>query len=232
MRRHAIHCPLLLYRAAEDVANSTAPLLGEGTSGGHRRHQPQKYLFTPQTCRLHPNGTFVYPTRSALSDHVTVKHASWYSSWGDCFIPISAFETEAKRRKVRAGRQHWRFRHDQTVEHPNDVQESVQRASRRASWVLSPLEVRRRHPHQHECMCATAGGNGAKAMLKTIPKVVGMLGADLKITTVDGGKRRVELGEISRSSSGLLSRVAQPDPRKCLHAPSSPHVLPQVIITC
>jgi len=143
---------------------------------------------------------------------MTVKHTSWYSSWGDCFVPIFTFETETKRRKVRAGRQHWRFRRDQTVEHLNDIQESMWRASR----MLSPLEMHRRHPHLHECMCATAGGNGAKAMLKTIPKVVGMLGAYLKITTVDEGKRRVELGEIlgRPSSSGLLSRVAQPDPQK------------------
>jgi len=52
----------------------------------------------------------------------------------------------------------------------------------------------RRHPYQYEGTRATAGGNGAKAMPKTISKVVGMLGADLKITPVDGGKRCVELG--------------------------------------
>jgi len=45
-------------------------------------------------------------------------------------------------------------------------------------------------------VCAAAWGNGAKAMPKTIPNVMGMLGADLKITPVDGSKHRVELGEI------------------------------------
>jgi len=111
---------------------------------------------------------------------------------------------------VRAGRQHQRFCRDQTVEHLNDVQESV----RRASPVLSPPEMRRRHPYQRKGMHAAARGNGAKAMPKTIPKVVGMFGADLNITPVDGSKCRVELGEISGSSSGLLPIVAQPDAQK------------------
>jgi len=73
----------VMYHAAEDVENSTiAKSLGQGTSGGHHGHQPPKYPFTPQTCRLCPNGTFVYPTRSALRDHATVKHASWYIARG------------------------------------------------------------------------------------------------------------------------------------------------------
>ena len=143
-----------MYRPAEDVENSTiAQSLGEGTSGGHCGHQPPKYPFTPQTCRLCPNGTFVYPTRSALSDHATMKHASWYSSCGDCFVLISAFETETKRHKVRAGRQHRRLCRDQTVEHLNDVQERV----RCASPVLSPLEMHRRHPYQRDGTRAAAG---------------------------------------------------------------------------
>ena len=111
-----------------------------------------------------------------------MKHTSWYSSRDDCFVPISAFEIEAKRRKVHAGRQHQRFCRDLIVKHPDDVQESVQHASP----VLSPLEMCRRHPYQCEGTRAAAEGNGAKAMPKTIPKVVGMLGADFKITRVDG----------------------------------------------
>ena len=90
---------------------------------------------------------------------------------------------------MRAGRQQWRFRRDQTVEHPNDVQESVWCASP----VLSPPEMRRR-PYQCEGTHDAAGGNGAKAMPKTIPKVLGDVGADLKISPVDGGKRHVEFG--------------------------------------
>jgi len=128
---------------------------------------------------------------------------------------------------VRAGRQHWRFRRDQTVEHPNDVQESVWCAS----LVLSPPEMRRRHPYQRKGTRAATGGNGAKAMPKTIPKVVGMLEADLKITC-RWGKRRVEMGRFQVVLVDCCPESLSLAPRKCLHAPSSPHILSQVIITC
>jgi len=71
----------------------------------------------------------------------------------------------------------------------------------------------------------------ADCSAKTNPKVVGMLGAVLRITSVDGG-RHVELGEVVLSSSGLQSIASRAEiapqvdtPRKCPTAPSNPRVL-------
>ena len=79
-----------------------------GTSRGRAVTRP---IFQPQQCPLCDRPT-VYITRSGLSYHATVHHVHWYSAKLDRYIPIPEEDLEAKRRLIKDGQAHRKFRVD------------------------------------------------------------------------------------------------------------------------
>ena len=63
-----------------------------------------------------------------LSDHATVHHGCWYSTWNDHFVAVPEVDFEAKRLLVREGQAHPCYRVD-----PAEVGRAVAAASIR-SW--------------------------------------------------------------------------------------------------
>jgi len=94
-------------------------------AGVSRGRTPSRPIFQAQRCRLCDRPT-VYLTRSGLSDHATVHHAHWYSAKLDRYIPIPEEDLEAKRRLIKDGQAHRKFRVD-----PADRDEARSRAPSR-----------------------------------------------------------------------------------------------------
>jgi len=172
------------YEFSGQASGMSSPVSATGTHPNLGRHRTGQQLpqhhFEHQCCHLCRDNPHIYTSRSELSDHATANHRAWYSAKDDRFVPISIFELEAKRKKKALGQAHRRHRHDHTVH-------AYQFGVGGDPMSLPLPREPRYHPDSQESASKTTSEGGVSNS-GPLPRVIGLLGADLRITAVDGSR--------------------------------------------
>jgi len=124
------------------------------TKGAGR--QPPKCPFKPQKCRL-CNHLHVFETRSGLNEHATMHHGCYYSSHGDCFIPIPEVDLQVRWETVREGQQHCSPQVAAPSFKPNSRLGRT-RVGTLTQRFAAPSHYTRASQGRNKIMCALAGG--------------------------------------------------------------------------